>query len=625
MIRRSAASLEFAGRGRRGRAAAACCLPVLGASALSGGSASGASSTTTVTVTVASATNIDASGCAAGAANRTDLGTLLPTVSSITGIDCSVVFGSSNDSSMLRVSQTDGLGVSMVSPTKGASDTGFDTDGFQRVSMAGGSDGVGAVAVQPDGKIIVTGNCVGAANDFCTMRLTTAGALDTTFSGDGKDIVSFGAGDDYAYDVVVQSDGKIVVGGYATIAAQHDFALLRYNANGTLDTSFDTDGLVTTDINASSCDEVNSLAMQPDGKIIAAGGCQFAASDSPIVRYNTDGSLDTTYSGDGISTMVFGTGSSKIHDIQIRPDGRLWGAGTAYSGSTWDFATVAFLADGSPDTSWSTDGRDLTAILAGTDRAHGGLIASDGSVLVMGEAFNSGTNYDAAAVKYTSAGVEDTSWGGGDGIVNYPVGATGNTYFHEQVNQLDGKPVLIGHTINGGGYDYLMVRITTTGALDTTFDGDGVLSTDFPGYPDNTGQAGAIGLDGRLVVAGEVLNGSWDYGVAEYAANGTFSDYLNATTDWDTAPSTNMFGACLRSVSGGASGQWTVDAGGDCTAVDTDPWNAIPTTSTKVAYASAAGTVAATANLRWGVRTSTSQPPGAYAAPVTFDVVAPNA
>src|SRR5262249_32253745 len=160
-----------------------------------------------------------------------------------------------------------------------------------------------------------------------------------------------------AHAVAVQPDGKIVVAGSATVSGTGgDFALARYNADGSLDTTFSGDGKVTTDF-ALGLDQVFGVAIQPDGKIVTAGSAYIGTStdrDFALARYNADGSLDTTFSGDGKMTTDFGQREDEAHGVAIQPDGKIVTAGSAHmdTNTSYDFAFARYDLDGSPDSSF---------------------------------------------------------------------------------------------------------------------------------------------------------------------------------------------------------------------------------------------------------------------------------
>jgi uncharacterized delta-60 repeat protein len=199
------------------------------------------------------------------------------------------------------------------------------------------------------------------------VRYNADGSLDTGFDGDGKVTTAIGASTDYGYSVIQQSDGKLVVAGTSYNGSSYDFALVRYNADGSLDASFDGDGIVTTAIGAAN-DYAQSVIQQADGKLVVAGYSYNGSNyDVALVRYNTDGSLDTGFDGDGKVTTAIGTGYDEGYSVIQQADGKLVVAGTSYNGSSNDFALVRYNADGSLDASFDGDGIVTTAIGAGDD------------------------------------------------------------------------------------------------------------------------------------------------------------------------------------------------------------------------------------------------------------------
>jgi len=219
--------------------------------------------------------------------------------------------------------------------------------------------------------------------NFVLARYNPNGSLDATFSGDGKQQTDFG-GYDGANGVALQGNGKIVAAGFALGG---DFGLARYNSSGTLDTSFSGDGKQTTDFGGGS-DGASAVALQGDGKIVAAGcACpdDVDARNFALARYNANGALDTTFSGDGKQTtdFLFGADDS-AKDVAIQPSGRIVAVGTAFGGPTgYDFALARYNANGALDASFSTDGRKRTNF-GNPDIASGVALQGDGKIVAVG-------------------------------------------------------------------------------------------------------------------------------------------------------------------------------------------------------------------------------------------------
>jgi len=186
------------------------------------------------------------------------------------------------------------------------------------------------VAIQGDGRIVAAGwCCIDNSRDFALIRYNTDGSLDTTFDGDGRVRTDFG-GNDTGQGVAIQGDGKIVAAGFAGFGA---VALARYNADGSLDPTFGGDGMVTREPGGA-----NAVAIQRGGKIVTAG----SGADFVVDRYNIDGSIDTTFGGDGRVSTDFAGSSDHSNAVAIQADGKIVAAGTAFVGTN-DFALARYL------------------------------------------------------------------------------------------------------------------------------------------------------------------------------------------------------------------------------------------------------------------------------------------
>ena len=331
-----------------------------------------------------------------------------------------------------------------------------------------------SVAVQPDGKSVVGGySWNGSSYDFVVTRYNLDGSLDSTFgSGDGIATIAVGTGNDLGYSVTLQPDGKILLAGASHNGVDNDFALTRLNNDGTLDVTFGGgDGIVTTDI-AVNNDYARAMALQADGKIVLAGFANTGANNNfALVRYNSDGSVDTSFDGDGIVTTAVPIFSSHIDAIALQADGKIVVLGDAQDGSGSDFAVVRYNTNGSLDTSFGGTGIVITAIGtgSGSDSPQSLVVQADGKILAGGTAYN-GTDFDFAVARYNSNGTLDTSFGGGDGISTIPIGS-GNDSAYGMAVLPDGKIILSGKSNNGSDDDFAVARLNSDGSLDTSFGG----------------------------------------------------------------------------------------------------------------------------------------------------------
>ena len=355
--------------------------------------------------------------------------------------------------------------------TDGSLDITFDGDGKVTTAIGTSSDSGQSVTLQSDGKILVTGSAYNASgnSDFALVRYNTDGSLDTTFDGDGKLTTAIGTSYDSGYSGTLQSDGKILVAGFASNGSNTDFALVRYNTDGSLDTTFDGDGKVNTAIGM-GFDYGQSVTLQSDGKILLAGSASngIANDDFALVRYNTDGSLDTTFDGDGKVTTAIGTSHDVGYSLTVQSDGKILVAGYAYNGSKADFALVRYNTDGSLDATFDGDGKVTTAIGTGTDQAYSVTVQSDGKILVAGTTYNASGNGDFALARYNTDGSLDTTFDG-DGKLTTAIGTSSDSG-QSVTLQSDGKILVTGSAYSASGNtDFALVRYNTDGSLDNTF------------------------------------------------------------------------------------------------------------------------------------------------------------
>lgn len=262
-------------------------------------------------------------------------------------------------------------------------DTTFNGSGYSTALLGDSEETINATAIQSDGKIVVAGYAWNGANhDFALARYNTNGSLDTSFDADGKVLTPIGQLNDVAYAVAIQADGKILAAGSSnSTATKSNFAVVRYNADGSLDATFDTDGKLTTQIGAAG-DGAYSVLIQSNNKIVAAGisgSGNFAAA-----RYNVDGSLDITFDTDGKVTTAMGSSNISQISAALQTDGKIVLAGNSSNGSNYDFGLLRYNTDGSLDTSFDIDGKVITAIGPSNDSAYSVAIQSDGKIVAVG-------------------------------------------------------------------------------------------------------------------------------------------------------------------------------------------------------------------------------------------------
>ena len=379
--------------------------------------------------------------------------------------------------------------------TAASLDTSFSSDGKVTTDF-GSTDEAYAVALQTDGKIVAAGKRGG---DFAVARYNADGSLDTSFSSDGKVTTDFGTTFEAARGVAVQSDGKIVAAGYTGSGSATDFAVARYNADGSLDTSFSSDGKVTTAIGSAS-DIAWAMALQSDGKILVAGSSNNGTNnDFALVRYNANGTLDTSFSGDGKVTTAIGSGASSAAGMALQSDGKIVLAG--YVGFRDDFALARYNTDGSLDTSFSSDGKVITDGGGTLDAANAVTVQSDGKIVAAGH-INSLTTL--GMIRYTSAGALDTSFGTGGKLTASGTLAANAVAMHR------GDGIVVASSSNN---DFALLRYYLDGTLDTTFGSNGKVTTDINSSADAAYSIAVHPDTAKIVAVGEAAD---DFALARY-------------------------------------------------------------------------------------------------------------
>ena len=281
----------------------------------------------------------------------------------------------------------------------GSLDPAFDEDGKVAVNFGARSAYCRDLAIQPDGKIIVVGQIEPDSSDgfsFALARFNQDGSLDPSFGTGGLVITDLGGPNDGAQAVALQSDGRIVVAGRTGNFPSFDFAVVRYDPSGTLDPSFDQDGKVTIDFGGD--EEASDIVLQTDGKILVVGATQTAdtGSDFALTRLNTDGSLDTQ-GLDPYLDAPFGMAGKVVTDfdgehdeatsVVLEPSGNILVAGPVSrpeSGDDSDFGLARYRIDGSLDPSFGFGGKVITAFTADEDRPHDLALQRDGRIVVAG-------------------------------------------------------------------------------------------------------------------------------------------------------------------------------------------------------------------------------------------------
>ena len=410
--------------------------------------------------------------------------------------------------------------------------------------VSGGDDWIRTMQIQDDGRILVAGYQPGAggAQDVLLMRYRADGTLDTAFGRGGRvtvAAVSFGGTTAQVWAMAVQADGAIVLAGQATVGGVQYALVQRYLADGSLDSSFSGDGTALWGDVSQFC-EASAVAIDAQGRIVLGGTVSGATA---VARVTADGMLDTAFGGgNGYAWVDAGLGADLVGALAIQSDGRILLGGSAGN----DHALVRWNDDGTLDAGFGSGGIVRTDVAGGFDMIRALVVQDDGRILAGGYSTQTGGDIDFTLLRYLASGSVDTGFSG-DGRVTTDLG--GADIVQAMVRDASGRIVLAGY--DGSGR-IALVRHLADGSLDTAFGQGGIVQQAIGA----SSGAGALVLrpDGRLVAAGWssdgtqrdplllglLTDGSLDPGVGSAAAT------LGGTVAWTEGATAVVLDADVR-------------------------------------------------------------------------------
>ncbi len=383
-------------------------------------------------------------------------------------------------------------------PPAGTLDTSFGDAGVVRTSLSGNNDWATGMVVQSDGKLVV-GAITAAGWGAALVRYLPDGSLDS----------SFGFGGSFTTGIMTQAlaqqpDGKLVAAG-GVYSGTLRFALARFDANGVEDAGFGSNGMVLTPLSAGD-DIAKELALQTDGKIVAFG---LSANSIPVLlRYQTNGDLDPLFGSGGVLTVPLLSAAC----LAVQPDGKILVGGSANAAGS-HIGLVRYDSSGAPDTGFGLGGY-LSANLGGFygDWVAALVVQPDGKIVLAG-GMGTATGSDSVLLRYTDSGGLDTGFGIQGLRVLASSGA--NDAFAALALQPDGKLLAAGQA-DLGGFDFVLARVTTSGNLDAGFGNAGLAITDLGSSFDEAFLL-ARDLQGRILVAGRTYAATgYDVALARY-------------------------------------------------------------------------------------------------------------
>lgn len=396
----------------------------------------------------------------------------------------------------------------------GSLDPDFGIDGWVTTDV-GIIDIARSVVEQADGKLIV-GGITGPVEEyaFLVVRYNTDGSLDETFGIDGIVQTTFGEGLSECNHVVIQDDGKVIAMGIYVSAEGEpgDLAIARYNTDGSLDETFSGDGklLINTEPGGGH-DGAFSGAIQEDGKLIVLGFEYETELKFTLLRFNTDGTLDDSFGTGGVVSPISGDYSDEVEalDVAINNDGEIFvvASSLGIGGDVADFSIVKYDADGLLDLTFGTDGQVRTNLVS-----DGGTLSDD---FAAGIGFQSSgkiivTGMISGTESYFAAARYEESGEldltfGTDGIAIVP--QSDLTVSTPTLIQLNDKIILAGYADEGDfGSEFVMCRLTANGVLDADFGTDGIVHTNLTEGRDRV-HAGLLTTAGQILLVGESATG----------------------------------------------------------------------------------------------------------------------
>ncbi len=403
----------------------------------------------------------------------------------------------------------------------GALDTSFQ-QGRVIVPVGAGDDYANAMALTADEKILVAGRVAENLSDFALIRLERDGSLDTSFGKDGKVSTPIGERGDIAYALAVQEDGKIVLAGSSeNLDTGLDFALARYLPDGSLDEDFGDGGSVTISLSTDS-DVAHAVLIQKDGKIVVAGesnqGASQTGGDFAVLRFDTDGRLDESFGDEGVvlTPIASGGGRDAVYAITSQEiDGE---ERLIVAGGEGDFSIARYTSDGELDLDFGEGGKVAQVFGSVIGAARAVTVTADNQLLVAGN-----NNHDFSLIRLTESGALDARFGEGGKVVT----AVSEDNWDEAQSiavDADGKIVVGGWAYEGNSSsgNFALVRYTEEGELDAEFGEEGLVITQVASTTKNDlGNAVLLQADERIpsvrvLMAGSANGSNHDFAVTRY-------------------------------------------------------------------------------------------------------------
>ncbi len=426
-------------------------------------------------------------------------------------------------------------------------DASFGTEGVEVVDAGDTDEWAKDVVVQPDGKVVVSGTGGAGLN---LLRFLPDGTPDASFGSGGRTAVA-GNG----WGVALRPDGKILGGGGP------NFSLSQFFSDGSPDASFGA-AAGTAATNWGTSYVAYDFALQPDGKIVLAGN---NSRDVVVARLNANGSLDGSFGSAGRTLTDFAGSYDKGYAVRVQGDGRIVVAGRARDAAgDYDFAAARYLPDGSPDPSFGTGGKVRIDMGDADDAAFGLDVRADGKITLAGRTRPSdATGYDFAVLRLNADGSPDAGFGtDGRKTINFGYGAD---YAYSILSLPGGKTLIAGRASTAGtgrGTDFGIARLNDDGSLDATYGSGGLVLTDLAGGRDDYAEALAPAPGGGFYLAGGAGgNVDGDFALARYRPETSAGGRTHAVSGAASTNEGSLYTLTLSPDPAAGVSRWTVNWG----------------------------------------------------------------
>ena len=404
----------------------------------------------------------------------------------------------------------------LIYAQSGTFDTSFNGTGMVLGNYTTGNNSADAMVIQPDGKIVVSGPTgVSSTVNTGVSRYNTDGTIDTTFGTNGKMSFSSGTGTlSYLYDMALQPDVKVVMAGYRWNGSAGDFLMARVNTDGTLDNTFGVNGVAVFD--DANSEVAESFAINADGSFIVSG---YVNNHYTLLKVKSNGTIDTAFGNNGWVTTPFEGLSASSTSTSINAAGRIIVGGMGVGAGQSEYVMAAYNADGTLDNTFGQGGRINFHIGYDNDFGLQVIQLDNGKILFGGHSYVGSTplRYEIAVVRLNANGSFDNSFGE-NGVFKSRFFEPGRSYLEDMALQSDGKLVVTGAANVNNEENYGLLRITENGQLDTTFGEDGQVIQKIDNIYAISKNI-ALQSDGKIVVAGDATpfgGGKTQFFIARY-------------------------------------------------------------------------------------------------------------